>query len=123
MQRLLAEFAALPEDARPTLIWRETSPQHFHTAPAFSGRYNASDSGSADHARCAPHDGARAVDSLNRAVRPLLAGANVSVLPVWKLSAERWGEHFEGGDCTHFCMPSGVFALWTRVLAAHLLRS
>jgi hypothetical protein len=95
------------------LVWRETSPQHFHTP---GGLFDEALKNK--NQWCAPHmaEHAALADKYNIENRPVLLrfqSARFHVLPVWAVAAEKW--NFHAADCTHWCMP-GMPDLWLRML-------
>lgn len=43
--------------------------------------------------------------------------ADITILPIWRASADRWDEH-PNGDCTHYCMYGSVNRYWNSALLA-----
>ena len=122
---LVAEVHRIPLADRPRLLWRETAPQHFPTPTGqHAGQEQQSNSSWQSGFeefnspyRCTTQ---RATDIYNRLSNPILRLANVSILPIWGPTNQRWMEHFSMdhtvNDCTHYRLPSAAMELWSGFL-------
>lgn len=107
-----------------TLIWQETSAQHFpgsknglfvRRGKCFRG--------------CSQLDRGKliSVDFRNKMANELMLKYNIQILPVWELTQAAHSMHVQYNsksgvcDCTHFCnLPYGVFRAYNRILQAFL---
>mmetsp|Transcript_20834 Transcript_20834/g.34365 ORF Transcript_20834/g.34365 Transcript_20834/m.34365 type:complete len:334 (+) Transcript_20834:108-1109(+) len=109
----LAAFQRLPSNIKPTVIWRETSAQHFKTR---NGLYASNVSLAPT---CLPT--ATPTDFYNNVTNAVVASFGVPILPIWAPSVSRWHDHPDGGrDCTHWCMGTGLVDSWVDLLYALL---
>ncbi|KAL1519786.1 hypothetical protein AB1Y20_023293 [Prymnesium parvum] len=132
---LVSEAIALANVHRsrtaPTIVWRETSPQHFQATHPFSeGDSHVPSWWRDEHAsRCSPlaPDDANA-NKFNEATNPIMTRAGVPLLKVWHATAQDWSTHLSRTtnresasitDCTHFCVDtSGALRSWALGLLA-----
>lgn len=125
----------------PTILWRDTSPQHFKGIPG--GNYPAKDHvalRSVDPAkfRCTAysHEEMRSGDFRNHALNGELfesfrgRGLHVPVLRVWNASSLLPGKHPQVlghssvADCTHWCPNlGGIYEVWSQLLTNFLAES
>ena len=107
-----------------TLIWQETSAQHFPGSNngLFVKRGKCSSG-------CAQLDREKLVniDFRNKMANEVMLRNNVQILPVWELTQAAHTMHVQDNsksgmcDCTHFCnVPFGVFRAYNRILQAFL---
>lgn len=105
--------------SKPTLIWRESSAQHFATR---DGNYasNAKKKPCRMQSRALMVKGNWRNDVANEAMREL----SVPVLPIWASTAfallHRKKRNMNTADCTHFCNP-GVPDVWAVMLYNHVV--
>ena len=108
-----------------TLIWQETSAQHFPGSKngLFVRRGKCSRG-------CSQLDRGKlvSVDFRNKMANELMLRNNIQILPVWELTQAAHSMHVQYNsksgicDCTHFCnLPYGVFRAYNRILQAFLL--
>lgn len=107
-----------------TLIWQETSAQHFPGSKngLFVRRGKCSRG-------CSQLDRGKlvSVDFRNKMANELMLKYNIQILPVWELTQAAHSMHVQYNsksgvcDCTHFCnVPYGVFRAYNRILQAFL---
>eukprot|EP01040_Poterioochromonas_malhamensis_P015143 gene15143-16904_t len=121
VRSLFDEYLNMPESHQPMLIWRETSPQHFHSP---NGYFNWSIIKHPCH-RYYNATKAYLEDYRNRFVDDLFTPyRHVPIMRVWNVSSLASDQHVylqnrtdeRGYDCTHFCENSGVFYYWREIL-------
>ena len=109
--------------AGASLLWRETTAQHFDKTP--TGQYKSGCK--VRCGECRPVQNPQPLLERNREINHYVRGLDVSVLETFNASLAMWYEHVGRRsqvlpkdllDCTHFCAPARIFAdLTLRILA------
>merc|ERR1712187_601299 len=98
----------------PTVWWRESTPQHFHT-PDGLFKYKRSWEKNASCLQSVPKPSSGS-NLVNDRINPIVTAAAVPILQVWGAGRNYGGDHIANAgsairkkrmfDCTHFCEPS-----------------
>mmetsp|Transcript_8561 Transcript_8561/g.26745 ORF Transcript_8561/g.26745 Transcript_8561/m.26745 type:complete len:380 (-) Transcript_8561:2-1141(-) len=114
-------FASLPQKLRPRIFWRETAAQHWNTsAGIYMGKISSRQCVNLPLSMVRD-PGTSKANIFNRATEPVVsASRDVTILRTWAQSAAFWRGH-KNGDCTHYCLESGLFDSWTDMLCQALL--
>eukprot|EP01040_Poterioochromonas_malhamensis_P001090 gene1090-1157_t len=116
------QYLTDPISKRPMIIWRETSPQHFHTP---NGHYDKE----TRYMPCqayANHTLAYETDYYNRDADQWFSNfKQIPVMRIWNVTSIAWDQHIlqqnrtdeeNRQDCTHYCENSGVYYYWREIL-------
>ena len=107
-------LSSLEPSKRPSVMWRETSAQHFASK---DGNYGSS--GRKKPCTMPARDAMVRGNWRNQVANTAMAELKVPVLPIWSTTAfallHRKKQGMQSSDCTHFCNP-GVPDIWAVML-------
>lgn len=90
------------------VIWRETSAQHFAgNGGVYSGPHSFSNG-------CTPHGNPK--DFFNNITNSIAKAHGLPIIQTWESSGYRWDAHPGRGDCSHWCLGTGVVESWVDTL-------
>ena len=110
-ETMLSAFQHIP--SMPSVIWRETSAQHF---PGRTGLYNAS--AYVKNSSCESVGAAK--NHFNSITNPIANAHGTPIISTWAASVSRWDAHGGRGDCSHWCFGTGVVESWVDSLYQYI---
>jgi GDSL/SGNH-like Acyl-Esterase family found in Pmr5 and Cas1p len=120
------EYAVLKmRESMPTLLWMETSPQHFPNSTKDNGYFD--DKLSAKYTTCSAYEnpvGYHNNDLRNRVAEEVMHAASIPILRIADSAVSQFDVHLGEADlrghrhmdCTHFCSNAGIFKHWSNLL-------